>query len=263
MSETSNKKLLNGQYSALSEPLHTTLVRMTRTKSWHARSCCTSTQHPASQMTEADVVIDQALAKSLNIPRGVVKVSQKTLMKIARESKKRLVGGAFYSAEATPHWMRLFPNTEAARWVAIGGADWRFRPMPQQMQTPTVSRSPQTVASLAKNVQELLEMGVYEPVLESREQEEQSRRTYRSWYKQYLETKSGRPRPTTTGTMTEDSDSDNPIPPPFVQSDRPQKHNPVILKQEMATEAMVPTNGSQCTTHAKTTPSTKTARSPG
>ena len=260
-SSSSVMSLMNGQFGTQSEPLHDTLLKMKNNKDWHPRPCCTVNQHLPSPVTGAMVQFDRDIAELLQVPVGTMQVTAEMLMKMALASLERPVGGAFYTPTARKNWIRLFPNTLAAHWATIGGAEWRYRPIPQQMKMPDLIQDPAKVEILHKNVLELFHMGVYETVPESEEEEQRDRERHQEREALYLVTKPA--HIPGNGTTSEDTDSDSPVFTPFIQADQPQKNNPAVMRATMA--ATIDPRGrtaeSECTNAARCRPNNSSNKS--
>jgi hypothetical protein len=146
---------------------------------WHSHLCCTEADHPA-ELETLEVTIPDMWAKTLkwrNL-RGnrKVRMSAAILTKMVKDTERRQVGGALFSQP--DYWCSIMPNTRSARWQRMGGVDFRLRRVRQQPAPCEATKQMRPIeerAEIAKQMEELIEMKVYEPVPDSEAHEQAQR----------------------------------------------------------------------------------------
>jgi hypothetical protein len=143
---------------------------------WHESMGCTEKQHqqaPEDQVYKVKfpAAWNQRLKWKVQEDLQLTKQSVQQLLK--KNSKKQL-GGALFTNRS--YWQSIMPNTLTAKWMKDGGVSWRLRPVPQQMGTCRTATTTAEQEHTATRMQELVQMGIYEPVLEPADKEQQRRK---------------------------------------------------------------------------------------
>ena len=87
-------------------------------------------------------------------------------------------------------WMALMPGTKAARWQRLGGVDFRLQRVRQQQITGVREGYAEDTMEITEQVQALVDMGVYEPVPQTEEEESQERHSVQAGTWDQLQTSS-------------------------------------------------------------------------
>ena len=181
-SRQSSEEDANSFLQEMSRTMTTTRASSTSTlrEEWHEGMCCEESDHEAVE-GEWWIVVPQSYQDRLQMVMQPKYVSGTKLTAMAARTETRKVGGALF--QDPDYWIRVMPNTKAARWQLRGGVDWRLRRTKQQSVRRERRLSDEDKEELAEEMAALVGMGVYVDVPQSEDEEERERQLVRdgSW----------------------------------------------------------------------------------
>jgi hypothetical protein len=140
---------------------------------YHKKLTCTEDDHPPVTKT-VRITVPAHISKKLMLEPVTNKPMSEEMMKVMlTKTEETQVGGALFQPKNRHYWLGILDyHTRAARWQRLGGVDFLLRRTKQQEAVVPRERPPEEREILAKEIQSLLEKGVYEEVPETEAEEE-------------------------------------------------------------------------------------------